>query len=172
MATLIPLQAGSAGGDANGMGAAGGSIQITSTVSIALGTSGKIGANGAGGVSDGTAGGGGGSGGGILLEAPTVLVNGVLAANGGGGADMAGDGSPGTDSKNPALGNGVGGAGSSDANINGQPGTVDGSNYGGGGGGAGRIRINTASGAATVGGTVSPALGTACATQGTLAHGA
>ena len=38
----------------------------------------------------------------------------------------------------------------------------------GGGGGSGRIRINTSSGAANLGGTVSPASSTPCFTQGPL----
>jgi hypothetical protein len=41
---------------------------------------------------------------------------------------------------------------------------------GAGGGGAGFIRINTTTGVATLGGTLSPAAGSACVSQGTLAH--
>ncbi len=170
---LIPLQAGSLGGNSNGYGAGGGSIQITSTVSIVVGTGGAIGANGFKGASDDVAGGGGGSGGGILLEAPTVTISGVLAANGGGAGDASGNGSDGTDTKNPAAGAMYGGAGSNDPNLAGGNGAIDPNNntfFGGGGGGAGRIRINTATGVATVTGIVSPALSTSCSTQGTLAH--
>ena len=50
-------------------------------------------------------------------------------------------------------------------------GTVSDGHAGSGGGGAGRIRINTTSGAATIGTSaiVTPALTTACASQGVLA---
>ncbi len=182
-ASLRPLLGGSAGGGGTvGGGAGGGAVQIVAAQSINLGmgsyiTVGGEGSAGAGAPSAFQNAGGGGSGGSILLEAPAVTVAGTLAANGGGGGGdelaTAGDGSNnstpaagGTGSANSAAG-GSGGAGTT---IAGSPGlTQASSNSGGGGGGVGRIRINSAGGAATVtGGVVSPALTTTCATQGGL----
>jgi hypothetical protein len=165
---LVPLLGGSEGGtDGNG-GSGGGGLQITSTSSISVAAAGLVLAPGSGGTQDGQRGGGGGTGGAILLEAPNVTIAGALAANGAGGGDAANFGG---DSTGPAqaAGGGAGGGGSFDTTTTGQDGTNGaGSANGAGGGGAGRIRINTASGAASVTGAVSPALSTPCATQGTL----
>jgi hypothetical protein len=115
---------------------------------------------------------GGGSGGSILLVAPSVTVNGILAANGGAGGTAQTAGTNATANDQPALGPPSAGIGSAAATLNGGSGvmTDGGAALGGGGGGAGRIRINTMSGAATLGpnSVISPALGTACATQGNL----
>jgi len=96
----------------------------------------------------------------------TILAGAVLAANGGGGAGGSGSKAGalpgqtgtlsskltgyGTPSSNGGNG-GYGGAGSTPAGIDGSPKIA----AGGGGGGAGIVRINTKSGAATVGGTIS-----------------
>jgi hypothetical protein len=133
---------------------------------------------------------GGGSGGAILLEAPTVAVRGTLVTNGGAGSanSSAGDdGSSGTaDAIAASAGTtpiiasdgkpqNFGGSGSAAANLDGVTGVygepaVGGLDDfgGGGGGGAGRIRINTSSGQATVAGTVSASITTACVSQGSL----
>jgi hypothetical protein len=154
-AELIPLQGGSSGG---GLFAAGSFID----------------ARGGGAVA------GGGSGGAILLEAPTVKVLGSLTANGGGGGAPGGEsGKPGERTATPATGgrNAAsinGGDGSAGTQVDGTSGALntmppnDGTGSASGAGGAGRVRINTRSGAAEVTGLVSPALGSACGTQGTL----
>lgn len=177
----VPLVGGSAGGsgelansDANG----GGALQIVAANGIVLHSGAYIRAGGGGGIFAGGIGaGGGGSGGAILIEAQTVQIDGVIAANGGGGGQGAnGDsGEAGHFDATPALGghkgtDSYGGNGSAAATIAGAPGvfTAASSSPGGGGGGAGRIRINTQSGAAAVTGTFSPALTTTCVTQGKL----
>jgi hypothetical protein len=178
---LIPLVGGSSGGAKNG-GNGGGAIQLVAGKRLYISEHGYVSAGGLGGgkgfVTATTHGHGGGSGGSILLEAPIVEMAGVLAANGGGGgggtygASAAEDGiwsemraAGGYDPTSIAPG----GAGSGGAEINGEDGrrgTDD--KASGGGGGAGRIRINTSTGEATITGKVSPALSTACATQGKL----
>jgi hypothetical protein len=172
-ATITPLLGGSAGGGGGGFpaggGAGGGAIQIIAGTSITVGAVGAITAGGGGGSGGNS--GGGGSGGAILLEAPTVTIAGTLAANGGGGGPTGANASA---NAQPASGgldgdsNVVGGAGSAGATINGSPAVSADKSQGGGGGGAGRIRINTLSGSATLGGTLSPAASTPCVTQGTL----
>ena len=179
---LTPLIGGSGGGrggtnstgGGNSGGGGGGAIQIVSRTLISLGSStggGGINVSGGGGGASNLTyqgGGGGGSGGGILLEAPTVTImaGAVLAANGGGGAGGSGSKTGalpgevgtlssklsgyGTPSSNGGNG-GYGGAGNTPAGIDGSPKIA----AGGGGGGAGIVRINTKSGKATVGGTIS-----------------
>ncbi|MDB4998209.1 MAG: Glycine-rich cell wall structural protein [Myxococcaceae bacterium] len=172
-AEIVPLQGGSNGGGYLGA-RGGGAIQLVAGRSIVLGRNAYINAHGDGAVS------GGGSGGAILLEAPTVHIEGSLTANGGGGGAPGGaSGTPGNRTSSPALGgrnteNINGGDGSAGTAVNGTNGVLnpnppnDGSGSGSGGGGAGWIRINTRSGAAEMSGLVSPALGSTCATQGTL----
>lgn len=169
---LVPLVGGSSGG---GLFAAdgGGAIQLVAGREIIVRAAGFIDARGGGAVT------GGGSGGAILLEAPAVRVEGSLTANGGGGGAPGGQsGTPGERMATRALGGrnaenvngGDGGAGSDVDGTNGvtNPSFTDGAFASSGGGGAGRIRVNTRSGAAVITGLVSPALGTPCATQGTL----
>jgi hypothetical protein len=171
--TIVPLIGGSAGGapmTVGGGGEGGGAIEITAGTSIDVGAGGVISVPGYGGGGNGGAGGSGGS---ILLEAPSVTVSGTLAANGGGGAVFSGGGSvgDGLPSATPAPGQDAHSAvGSAGTQINGADGTATPTWTSSGGGGAGRIRINTSTGAATIGASavVSPALGTPCATQGTL----
>ncbi len=189
--TLVPLAGGSgggAGGSGPGSGCSGqptggegghggGALQISAAVSVTVrGTLDARGGGGRGGRlperSDFApdyhwgAGGGGGSGGAILIEAPRVVVEGQVAANGGAGGDPAVGDEPGADGEPGVAGGvarspGVGG----DGNDGDTPGT-DGGNVGnpggGGGGGAGRIRIQTADGA-----TFSRGVG-AVATFGTI----
>jgi hypothetical protein len=184
-ATLMPLQGGSAGGigelvDSNG----GGAIQLVAGTTFLLGPNAYINAGGSGGVNGGAnhqEAGGGGSGGAILIEAPTVMLSGTLAANGAGGGQ--GDGESGANaSADDQVAKGghrllvgvvasIGGDGSAAGMLNGTDGTVT-KTYaaGGGGGGAGRIRINTQDGQLdTSKATLSPASGTACSSVGTLA---
>lgn len=170
--TLIPLIGGSSGGRGfSDSGAGGGAVQVVAGTSIDVTATGVIHVGGAGG---GWGSAGGGSGGAILLEAPDVTIAGILAANGGGGGGGTANGHNGTNASGDANfapgGTGSastdsGGNGAAANKINGSPGGTTG---GAGGGGAGRIRINTSSGAATISGTVSPSLTTACATQGLL----
>jgi hypothetical protein len=172
---ISPLIGGSAGGNhgsyADG-GEGGGAIQISAGTSIIIGSGGVINVPGLG--AGNIYGGGGGSGGAVLLEAPSVTVDGIIAVNGGGAGEgtpnSSGGGQSGQPSMQPAAGGasfeGNGGAGTQ---IDGSDGQV-GATTGNGGGAAGRIRINTTTGAATVGANalISPALTTSCATQGTL----
>jgi len=173
-ATMVPLWGGSAGGGANTGGAdqtngnGGGAIQISAAGSITVHPGAYINANGSGGVSQGNEQGeGAGSGGGILLEAPTVTIDGILEANGGEGSDENSDGA------NPPVDGGVatepsclGGNGGAGAVINGSNGGMTSGGYGGGGGGVGWIRINGTT--VSITGTVSPAIGSGCASQGPL----
>ena len=188
--TIVPLVGGSSGGSGSGgAGSGGGAIQLVAGNSITISPGGSIqvgaGGGGFGGIS-GQEAGAGGSGGSLLLESTTVNVSGTLAANGGGGgAGTSADvGSPapldpgGVDSTANAtaapggkagVGPSSGGNGSAGASIDGAPGTfTSGNSAGAGGGGAGRIRVNTKSGVATLGGTISPATSTPCVTQGTV----
>ena len=172
-AAIVPLIGGSSGGaplSVGGGGEGGGSIEITAGASIIIGSGGAVSVPGYGGTGNG---GGGGSGGAILLEAPSVTVDGVLAANGGGGAVFSGGGGAqdGQPSAHPAAGQDANSAvGSAGAQLAGADGAATQSATSSGGGGAGRIRINSATGMATIGATaiVSPSLTTTCATQGTL----
>ncbi len=184
---LVPLFGGSGGGgggDGSGGpgGGGGGAVQIVSAGRILIEAGATIRAAGGGGAGghdglDSSAGGGGGAGGAILLEAPTVIVRGTLVANGGGGGagfadnDGWGDriaeaGASGGFDEGPATGGesedlgGDGGAGGAGQAADGQPGERA-QNAGGGGGAAGRIRINTASGQASLepGVSISPSDG-------------
>jgi hypothetical protein len=169
-ATITPLVGGSAGGAVDALSSGGGAIQIVAGQSITVYPYGGINAGGGGAVNINSYG-GGASGGAILLEAPTVTINGNLGANGGGGMSGFSSGADATANATAAAGGTpYGGAGSAGATNNGTAGTAStGPNaVGGGGGGAGRIRINTSSGSATITGIVSPAMTTPCATQGTL----
>ena len=173
--TLIPLVGGSGGGASTTEdcgGAGGGALVLASSTSIIVALNGGITAGGRGGWK----GGGGGSGGAILLEGPAVTVDGVVAANGGGGGASHSGGCSGKISGLPACGAdgfaATGGVGSSAINPDAGNGTVSTNQFacsGGGGGGAGRIRINTMDGAATIGGTVSPAASTSLFTEGVIA---
>lgn len=171
---IVPLVGGSAGcgnnGDTSGQGRGGGGgvIQISAKGEIIVREFGAITAGGGGGLGGGSA---AGSGGAILLEAPKVTILGVVAANGGGGSGGP-DAQNGRPSDQAAAGStqyGTGGRGSAGATIAGGDATQVSPNLAAsGGGGAGRIRINTATGSATITGTVSPSFTTACASQGTL----
>jgi hypothetical protein len=182
--TLVPLAGGSAGGVGDlASGAGGGALQLVAGTSIVVASGGLVVAGGGGG-SDGSGGyaaSGGGSGGALLFEAPMVTVSGTLAVNGGGGGGGAGAPSYAADATpnaTPAAGGapattGVGGNGGAGATVNGTAGgagdPAGGTNVpGAGGGGAGYIRINTSSGTATIAGTLTPAVGSACVSQGTL----
>jgi hypothetical protein len=160
--------AGEGGGNFGRGGGGGGALQIVSNTKIDIVTGG-INAGGCGGkpgTGNSDSGGGGGAGGTILLEAPIITINGVLAANGGGGGG--GGGAAATAGSAGLLGVMVapGGAGQATdeqggkggaSGVAAEPGGV-GANPGGGGGGIGRIRINTrgGSGAMITGATLSP----------------
>jgi hypothetical protein len=177
-AAIRPLVGGSSGGGGvgGGYGGGGGAIQIVAVGSLTIGTGSYITVGGEGaGIDEG---GGGGSGGSILLEAPVVTIAGTLAANGGGGASS--DTSNGADGSNNATAaaggaasagfaaGGNGGAGTTTAGAAGGAHATT-TQAGGGGGSVGRIRINSGTAVATTtAGVFSPALTTACATQGDL----
>ncbi len=179
---IVPLVGGSSGGSGSfGAGAGGGAVQLVAGGKFSLGASTYISVAGGGGqpaVSSnfGDNSSGGGSGGSILIEADSVQIAGILAANGGGGGGVSANGRDGTPDSKPAAGGamagvGAGGAGGAGTAIDGlTPASVDPGPVGGGGGGVGRIRINSKSGAATIAGTgsLSPTAATACVTQGTL----
>lgn len=166
--SLVPLVAGSGGGaggaPGGGGGRGGGAVQISARGSISV--SGTINACGEGGdggqiqmMMDMTTGeitiatgggGGGGSGGSVLLEAHSVSIDGIVAANGGAGGqgsfqdESQVDGADGDPEVVPAPstgGNNAGGAGSGLDGVAGDG--LTNNEGGGGGGGAGRIRINT-----------------------------
>ncbi|MEM9491959.1 MAG: hypothetical protein AAGC55_22630 [Myxococcota bacterium] len=179
---LIPLVGGSGGGRGGGAdggvgGGGGGAIQISAFGELRIETSGGINAGGGGGRGgrgdDG--GGGGGAGGAILLEATSMEIRGVLAANGGGGgaganvAEPGQSGQPGQLSAEPAapgqaVGEGTaGGAGGAGGEAAGQPGQAaneaeNTDNAGGGGGAGGRIHLRSSE-PARIAGTISPELG-------------
>ncbi len=155
-------------------GAGGGVVQITSATSIIVRAGAGVNVGGSGGnpgcdANNGDGGGGGGAGGEVFLEAPTITVNGTLAANGGGGGSGPSDtgtevaGATGTLGTTPAAGgnngkggNGGNGAAGSTAATAGA--AVGGDGCGGGGGGQGRIWLRTRGVAAdTTGATLSPA---------------
>jgi hypothetical protein len=173
-ASLSPLLGGSAGGGITAGGAdqsnghGGGTIQISAAGTIQVESGAVINANGSGGVSQGNEQGlGGGSGGSILLEAPTVVIAGLLEANGGEGSDDMDDGAdPPVDGGVAETPGCVGGVGSAAAQINGGNGQMSAGGYGGGGGGAGRIRINGTN--VTLSGAVTPSVASGCASQGAL----
>jgi hypothetical protein len=162
-AALSPLVGGSGGAQGSHWwiagGGGGGAIEFVAQGAVRIEAGGGVTACGAAGqdpnASDHT-GSGGGAGGAILIEAPTVEVRGVLAANGGGGAGAGirtSSAAAGALDDTPAAGGvgslgsgGVGGAGSS------APGAATG---GGGGGSAGRIRIRTR-GQPLIEGVISP----------------
>jgi hypothetical protein len=183
-ATLIPLVGGSAGGAGDlASGAGGGALQLVAGVSIEIGASGILSFGGGGGDNGDTAHGtaGGGSGGALLLKAPSVTISGIIEVNGGAGGGGALANSAAIDATpngQPAVGanagtTGAGGSGSAGATNSGTAGApgdaLGGANgAGAGGGGSGYIRINTSTGIATLGGTLSPAAGSTCMTQGKI----
>ncbi len=183
-AEISVLRGGSSGGsgDLSSDGAGGGAIQIVAAERITIGTTGLINAGGEGGGSGGLSSqlaGGGGAGGAILLEAPEIVVAGILTANGGGGGGDW-DGQLARDDNAPAQGisagsfHGAGGSGSGGDTVDGAPGANLNDEgevvaTAGGGGGSGWIRLNTSSGAADVAeATISPSLDTKCASEGSL----
>lgn len=159
---------GGAGGSNTGMGAAlseggrgGGAIYLVAAGLIEVKANGKITAGGAGGQGgddiDG-GGAGGGSGGMILLEAGTVKIGGLLAANGGGGGGGAGSTGKGGNGGNASISDttaalggsgfgpgGPGEAGSVGTALNGTDNnnTRPAAGGGGGGGGAGVISFKS-----------------------------
>ena len=180
---LVPLLPGSAGGSgalANANGSGGGALQLVAGTSFALHASGTINVGGGGGAYGGLGkdgAGGGGSGGALLIESPTVTIDGKLAANGGGGGQ--GNGDLGENGHPDAVAqgghktgaSGPGGNGSFDTTTNGLdgPSSADvGISAASGGGGAGRIRINSNAGKTTVTGAISPAQTTPCVSRGAL----
>jgi len=190
--TLEPLLGGSGGGgggcrddnDGGPGGGGGGAMQITAggTLTVVDGAGVHVGGGGGNRTAvDGCAGGGGGAGGGILLEAVNVDMDGTLAANGGGGGggDRYGSGINSADGEdgrfdgtrasggNGGDGGARGGDGGAAGTANGDAGGDD-EKAGGGGGAVGRIRINTQSGSASIGGTTSPNAGSGMFTQGTV----
>ena len=181
-AAIVPLVGGSTGGAGTfGSGAGGGALQLVAGSQFSLGAGGYVNAGGGGGQpavssNSGDNSAGGGSGGSILIEAITVQIAGTLAANGGGGGGVGAAGKDGTPDGVLAAGGvqtgvAAGGAGGAAACVEGvtravaEPGRA-----GGGGGGVGRIRINSLAGSASIASTAtfSPAVTTACVTQGHL----
>lgn len=182
--TLVPLVGGSAGGRSSITdGAGGGAIELVAGNGFTLGAGAFVSVPGGAGFQGGLAADqeatGGGSGGAILIEATTVTIDGVLAANGGGGGSGAGGSGGGggkasepghdQDAKPAAggFGGGAGGAGDAADATDAQSGSTF--SAPGGGGGAGRIRVNSASGARKGAGTITPSEKSTCFTQGKVA---
>jgi len=154
-ATISTLFGGSGGGGGsqqsqNRGGPGGGALQLVSNQSISIGQNGGINAGGCRSLINNCGSctsGGGGAGGTILLEAPSVTIDGKLAVNGGGASGAGGQGSDGTLDRIPAPGGptgngGPGGAGAAGATLDGESAPMAGSRPGGGGGGIGRIRVD------------------------------
>jgi hypothetical protein len=178
---LVPLVGGSSGGSTAYFSTAahgGGALQLVAGDAITITTSGII--NMGGSIGTSSYGMGGGSGGAILLEAPKVKVDGVLAANGAGGggyySSSAQDGQPtvehATGGNQDSVGTRTAGNGGAGAIAEGGDGQLPPTTIyaGGGGGSAGRIRINSGCGGTTLSqnAIVSPFESTACFTKGTL----
>jgi hypothetical protein len=158
-------------------GAGGGGIVISARVAIVLGAGGSINAGGGAGSfgrANYGAGGGGGSGGLIGLDAPTLTIDGVLAANGGGGGGGASDTTNGVSGSNAAAtgteasgGNGAatttvgpcsrGGNGGAEGDPTGDTGATSLCGGGGGGGGVGYVLFWSASPTVSASATISPA---------------
>ena len=153
---LLPGSGGGGNPNVSGSdgGAGGGSIQLVAGGRIVVSATGSVSANGYGGRGDSSDGGGGGSGGSILLEAPEVVVEGSLSANGGnGGVLLTGDAAEGA-----RMGR-----------VPAEAGRRESSRAQGGGGGFGWIRINTMTATASVSrGTFSPDSTTGCSSVGEL----
>jgi hypothetical protein len=137
--SLDPLAGGSSGGSSNGSDTTnhgGGAIELGSGSLLTIGDNGTVNLGGGGPDPGYAVGGGSGDG---ILEAPTVIVRGILTVNGGSGSGTGNSSSPpGQPSLQPAVGRGkVAGNGSAGANINGGDALLQ-SNPAGGGGGAGR----------------------------------
>jgi hypothetical protein len=154
--------AGAKGGDGNSTnpggpgGASGGAVYLIAGGTIDVAMAGRVFASGAGGGGgDNSGGGGGGGSGGLVgLEAPTINMAGIVAANsgaggGGGGNDLGVGGGDGTTEMymsaaiggGGSLGRGDGGSGSSGATTAGTAGDNSDGGGGGGGGGAGVIWV-------------------------------
>ena len=161
--------AGTCGGSTGLGGGGGGAVAFSSVVSIVVNANGSIHVGGGGGAAGctGNSAPGGGSGGLAFLEAPTITMNGFIAANGGGGGGGPSDssnglvGSDATLSTTPAPGGPVQSSGSgSGKGGNGAAGATAptvgqaSTNSGGGGGGLGRIRLRYRT-VPTLGGTFS-----------------
>lgn len=159
-------------------GAGGGAVQLYALGTITVGSNGGVSVGGGGGQGgdrqDGedscaaSGGGGGGSGGSVYLQADSIRIDGVIAANGGGGGAASDGLVPGESGDDGALGS-TPAAGGADPGDGGSPGGAgaagrsgpqqgedqDGEpNGGGGGGAAGRIVFNCNDLEGT--GTVSP----------------
>jgi hypothetical protein len=169
--TLVPFTGGCAGGDQLSSGgtieerggAGGGGVQLDSLDEISLTSTGLIDVGGGGGESYA----GGGAGGNVLLEAPTVSIEGAVSgvtANGGAGGACGDSGPDGSASAAPAAGPSCnersGGNGGTGTALAGNGGgtcpagqTCVASDEGGGGGAVGRARIATATGSYTATGS-------------------
>ena len=156
-------------------GGGGGAIQISSAVRVSIGARGVVRVHGGGGgdawaddLNLGGPGGGGGSGGTVFLEAPVVVIDGGLYANGGAGGGPNGNlfAQDGRDGDLPAIGNG-GGSGGTNAlptggkyfsvgDLDNRCGVRTYAGAGGGGGSAGVIWLRTRGAPAVVNGAIVP----------------
>lgn len=145
---------GGAGGGVAGTigtgGSGGGAVSLYAVMRIQIDQSIRvIGAGGRGGISTSGGGGGGGSGGMIILEAPIVIANSDVYANGGGGGEGANDGDDGmlggeSGAFDAAAPGGKGSSGGDGGNgfarsTQAQSGMTMGAGAGGGGGGGGGV---------------------------------
>jgi hypothetical protein len=167
ISALVGGGGGGGGGGTGGVGGGGGgAVQIAANGNVAirlLAAPSGINAGGCGGKGGTDAGGGGGAGGTILIEAPTLELDGTyLVVNGGSGGGgnnttTSGNGASGSWSASRASAGNASGGGNGDGGQGGAAGTNSrqgqnghdastggGNNHaGGGGGGVGRILVNT-----------------------------
>jgi hypothetical protein len=167
------------GSGADYAGGGGGALYLGALGTISIGAAFVIDAGGAGGgptiafttglaEARGAGGHGGGAGGLIVIEAPAVLCNGVLAANGGGGSGgsidgatggAGGDGTRGTARASGGTGGAAarnGGRGGAASSTAGENGGTDADAGGGGGGAVGRIFVSAMGPPSLAGATASP----------------
>lgn len=131
-------------------GAGGGAVYLYAQEGIEIGIDGGdptqsgINVGGGGGDSSGSnnsKGAGGGSGGTLVLDAPSIVVHGTLAANGGSGGSWRGDGNDARFSATPAPGSTYGGGKGGDGGTGDLPAGDAESGSGAGGGSVGRIFV-------------------------------
>jgi len=172
---ITALRGGCAGQDGDGgtrgqRGHGGGAVFLIAGSQIdARGGINAAGEGGSGGTDNRAGGGGAGAGGLIGFDAPTIMLAGLILANGGGGGEGAGQSTPGNPGADPSstaaaaggrAGTSNGGDGGSGSSGNaagaGNAANSGGSQGGGGGGGGGAGAVRVPAGASTTDAQISP----------------